>query len=54
MVVKRNGHMPHLQTINIQVCGLSDEQFWSLCRNNPDRRFEPTAWGKCVIVRDIW
>ena len=29
---------------------LSDEQFYSLCRNNPDLKFELTATGELIIM----
>lgn len=29
---------------------LSDEQFYELCRNNPDIRFEQTAKGELIIM----
>lgn len=38
-------------TVNLQpVIDLTDEQFYQLCQNNPDLRFERTATGKLVIM----
>jgi Uma2 family endonuclease len=38
-------------TVNLDsVVNLTDEQFYQLCRNNPDLKFERTAQGKLVIM----
>ena len=29
---------------------ISDEQFWQLCRENDDLRFEKTATGELIIM----
>ncbi|EAW33603.1 Uma2 family endonuclease [Lyngbya sp. PCC 8106] len=38
-------------TINFSsVCQMSDEQFYQLCRNNPDLKFERNATGELVVM----
>ena len=38
-------------TINFSsVCQMSDEQFYQLCRNNPDIKFERNATGELVVM----
>jgi Uma2 family endonuclease len=38
-------------TVNLDpVISLTDDQFYQLCRNNPDLKFERTAEGKLVIM----
>ncbi len=37
-------------TLNIQAAHLSDEQFFQLCRENPDLRIEMNARGELVIM----
>src|SRR5690242_8174158 len=36
--------------LNIQSVHLTDEQFYQLCQDNPDLRFELTAQGELVIM----
>ncbi|ERT04444.1 restriction endonuclease family protein [Lyngbya aestuarii BL J] len=38
-------------TINFSsVCQMSDEQFYQLCRNNPDIKFERNATGELIVM----
>lgn len=37
-------------TLNIETIDLSDEQFYQLCQNNPDLRFERNSNGELVIM----
>ena len=36
-------------TLNLETIPLSDEEFFKLCQNNPDLRFERNANGELVI-----
>jgi Uma2 family endonuclease len=41
----------HTHTLNLEsVIELSDEQFYQLCRRNPDLRFERSATGELIIM----
>jgi Uma2 family endonuclease len=42
-------NMPRFM-INVESVGLSPEQFFQLCRDNPDRRIEMTAQKELVIM----
>lgn len=48
LVIDRN--MAYLLTLNIRSIGLTDEQFYQLCQDNPDLRFELTPQGELVIM----
>lgn len=37
-------------TLNLETITLSDEQFFQLCQNSPDLRFERNANGELVIM----
>src|SRR5437588_7590194 len=37
-------------TLNIDSIGLTDEQFYRLCQDNPDLRMELTAQGELLIM----
>ena len=41
---------PHSVMVNIQSVQLTDEQFYRLCNDNPDLRFELTARRELVIM----
>lgn len=41
---------PSLLMLNVESMHLTDEQFYQLCRDNPDYRFELTAQRELVIM----
>jgi len=41
---------PRTLTLNFQSIELTDKQFYQLCRDNPDLRFELTVWRELVII----
>src|SRR2546421_2726029 len=41
---------PNLLMLNVQSVHLTDEQFYQLCHDNPDLRFELTAQRELVIM----
>jgi Uma2 family endonuclease len=41
---------PNMLLLNIQSVHLTDEQFYQLCQDNPDLRFELTAQRELVIM----
>jgi Uma2 family endonuclease len=41
---------PYALTLSVQSVGLTDEQFYRLCRDNPDLRLELTAQKALVIM----
>jgi Uma2 family endonuclease len=43
-------NMPYLLELNVKSVGLTDEQFYLLCRDNPDLRFELTAQKGLIIM----
>jgi Uma2 family endonuclease len=42
--------VPHPLTLNVRSTGLTEEQFYRLCQDNPDLRLELTAQRKLVIM----
>lgn len=40
----------HLLTLSVRSAGLTDEQFYRLCQDNPDLRLELTAQRELVIM----
>lgn len=43
-------NLPSILELNINNINLTDEQFFMLCQNNPDLRFERTAQGELIIM----
>jgi Uma2 family endonuclease len=43
-------NMPYFLELNVKSVGLTDEQFYLLCRDNPDLRFELTAQKGLIIM----
>ena len=43
-------NLPSILELDIQDINLTDEQFFQLCQNNPDLRFERTASGELIIM----
>lgn len=43
-------NLPYLLELNVKSVGLTDEQFYLLCRDNPDLRFELTAQKALIIM----
>ena len=46
----RDQETPYSLTLNIRAIGLTDEQFYRLCQDNPDLRLELTAQRELVIM----
>ena len=44
------GNTPHSLLLNVQSVHLTDEQFYRLCADNRDLRFELTAEGELLIM----
>lgn len=42
--------LPSMLELDIDNINLTDEQFFQLCQNNPDFRFERTASGELIIM----
>ncbi len=42
--------LPSILELDIENINLTDEQFFQLCQNNPDLRFERTASGELIIM----
>ena len=40
-------------TLNLDTVNLSDEQFYQLCQNNRELKFERTALGKLIIMSPV-
>jgi Uma2 family endonuclease len=40
-------------TLNLNAVELTDEQFYRLCRSNPDRQLELTASGELIIMPPV-
>ncbi len=40
-------------TLNLDTVNLSDEQFYQLCQNNRELKFERTAEGKLIIMSPV-
>jgi Uma2 family endonuclease len=45
-----DANAPYLQVVNVKSVGLTDEQFYLLCRDNPDLRIELTADQELIIM----
>ena len=45
--------MTVLTTLNLDAVHLTDEQFYQLCQNNRDLKFERTAKGVLIIMAPI-
>ena len=43
-------NLPPILELDIDNINLTDEQFFQLCQNNPDLRFERTASGELIIM----
>lgn len=43
-------NLPSILELDINNINLTDEQFFMLCQNNPDLRFERTAQGELIIM----
>ena len=43
-------NLPSILELDIDNINLTDEQFFQLCQNNPDLRFERTASGELIIM----
>ena len=43
-------NLPSILELDIGNINLTDEQFFQLCQNNPDLRFERTASGELIIM----
>ena len=43
-------NLPYILELDINNINLTDEQFFMLCQNNPDLRFERTAQGELIIM----
>ena len=43
-------NLPSILELDIDDINLTDEQFFQLCQNNPDLRFERTASGELIIM----
>jgi Uma2 family endonuclease len=43
-------HAPGWLLLNVESVHLTDEQFYRLCQDNPDLRFELTAQRELVIM----
>ena len=43
-------NLPPILELDINNINLTDEQFFMLCQNNPDLRFERTAHGELIIM----
>jgi Uma2 family endonuclease len=43
-------NLPYLLELSVKSVGLTDEQFFLLCRDNPDLRFELTAQKGLIIM----
>lgn len=43
-------NLPPILELDIDNLNLTDEQFFGLCQNNPDLRFERTAQGELIIM----
>lgn len=45
-----NQNTPYMLKLKVKTVGLTDEQFYRLCLDNPDLRFELTAQKELVIM----
>lgn len=43
-------HVPTILSLSLRTVGLSDKQFYRLCRENPDLQFELTADKELIIM----
>ena len=43
-------NLPYLLELSVKSVGLTDEQFFLLCRDNPELRFELTAQKGLIIM----
>jgi Uma2 family endonuclease len=45
-----DANVPYVQVVSVKSVGLTDEQFYLLCRDNPDLRIELTADQELIIM----
>ncbi len=45
-----DANAPYVQVVNVKSVGLTDQQFYLLCRDNPDLRIELTADQELIIM----
>jgi len=45
-----DSHIAYVLTLNVRSIGLTDKQFYRLCQDNPEFRFELTAQRELVIM----
>ncbi|MDY6899987.1 MAG: Uma2 family endonuclease [Cyanobacteriota bacterium] len=50
MSTTTSSNLPSILELDINNINLTDEQFFMLCQNNPDLRFERTASGELIIM----
>ena len=48
--LKLSPNAPYMLALNVKSVGFTDEQFYLLCRDNPDLRFELTAQKELIVM----